>query len=73
MLTPRLEVAVGAQKAGLDLAKVDVDELSDAAAQFKVDSIPSVFAIKNGKVIDNFVGLKDEDQLNAFIQKALKN
>lgn len=57
---------------GVDLAKVDVDELDLVAGQYNVSSIPSVFAIKNGKVVDQFVGLQDDDQLSAFIENALK-
>ena len=73
MLTPRLESVIGSKAAqGVDLAKVDVDELDLVAGQYNVSSIPSVFAIKNGKVVDQFVGLQDDDQLSAFIENALK-
>ena len=38
---------------------------------FQVSSIPSVFAIKNGKTVDQFVGVKDEDEIQAFVDKLL--
>jgi len=62
---------VGGRVAQCDLAMVDVDENETIASQFQVTSVPAVFALKNGKVIDQFVGLKDEDQLRAFVGKAL--
>ena len=72
MLTPRLETAVGAKSSSnVDLAKVDVDELEKVAGEYKVQSIPTVYAMKDGKIIDQFVGLKDDDQLSTFIEKAL--
>lgn len=35
--------------------------------------MPTVLAIKNGDVVDKFVGIKDEDQLEAFLKKLKKN
>ncbi|XP_074600892.1 thioredoxin, mitochondrial-like [Brevipalpus obovatus] len=71
MLTPRLEVALGGKGDKIDLAKVDVDNQENLAAQYKVSSVPTVFAVKNGKVIDTFVGNKDDDELRAFVEKIL--
>lgn len=73
LLTPRLETLIGSKKgeASVDLAKVDIDELDELAAEYNVMSVPSVFALKKGVVVDSFVGLKDEDQLEAFLTKAL--
>lgn len=74
MLTPRLETMVGlkeSEKKKVDLAKVDVDLHEEIAARFKVDSVPAVFAMKKGRILDKFVGLKDEDQLDTFVEEAL--
>lgn len=69
---PRLETIVGGRAKEVDLALVDVDELEGLAGEWKVTVIPSVFAVKNGKPVDQFVGQKDEDQVKAFIEGALK-
>lgn len=69
---PRLETIVGGRATEVDLALVDVDQLDGLAAEFKVSVIPAIFALKNGKPVDQFVGQKDEDQLKAFIDGALK-
>ena len=55
----------------MDLAKVDVDELETLAGEYNVSTIPSVFAIKNGKIVDNFVGSIDDDKLDSFLEGAL--
>ncbi|KAG8378675.1 hypothetical protein BUALT_Bualt07G0010000 [Buddleja alternifolia] len=46
--------------------KLDVDEASDAAAEWNVSSIPSFFFVKNGKEVDKFVGA-DKDSLEKKI------
>nr|XP_027200599.1 thioredoxin, mitochondrial-like [Dermatophagoides pteronyssinus] len=70
-LTPRLETIIGGQSTKVDLAKVDVDELEQLAAEYQVQTIPAIFAIKNGKIIDQFVGRRDDDELKSFIDGAL--
>lgn len=74
-MTPRLESMIGSKSTAevtIDFAKVDVDELDTVAGQYNVSAIPAVFAIKNGQVVDQFVGLKDDDQLDVFIEKLIK-
>lgn len=68
ILAPRLERLVGTEP-GVHLAKIDVDENEDLAAEYQVSSIPAVYAFKDGKVLDSFVGVKDEDELKAFVKK----
>lgn len=69
---PRLETIVGGRSNEVDLALVDVDNLDTLAGEWKVTTIPAVFAVKNGKAVDQFIGQKDEDQLKTFIEGALK-
>lgn len=71
MLTPRLEAAVDARGEKLDLAKVDIDEQADLAMQYEVEAVPSVIMFKNGEVTDRFMGLKDKDQIDSFLDKAV--
>lgn len=67
MLTPRLEAAITATEDTVDLAIVDIDDLGDLAMEFDVSAVPTVLGVKDGKVVDRFVGLIDEDKLGAFI------
>ncbi len=64
-LSPALEARAGA--GAFTLAKVNVDENQSLAEQFQVSSIPAVYAIKDGKVIDHFVGMLAEAELDEFV------
>ena len=50
-------------------AVVDIDDLADIAMEHDVHAIPTVIGVKNGQIVDKFVGMKDEDQLTSFINK----
>ncbi|XP_078496616.1 thioredoxin, mitochondrial isoform X2 [Lissotriton helveticus] len=71
MLAPRLEKLIGQQKGKVLMAKVDIDDHTDLALEYQVSAVPTVMAVKDGKVVDKFVGLKEEDQLEAFVKKLL--
>lgn len=66
---PRLESRIGSSKNTVDLAKVDIDNLPDIAMEYGVGAVPSVLAFKDGKIIDKFVGVKDDDEIDAFVKK----
>jgi putative thioredoxin len=51
------------------LAKVNVDDNPRVAQTFAVQSIPAVFAIHNGQVVDQFIGAVPEAQVTAFVQR----
>jgi putative thioredoxin len=68
-LGPMLERAVGATEGAVVLAKVDVDQNPQVASSFQVQSIPAVFAIRDGKVVDGFIGALPEAQVTEFVNK----
>ncbi len=68
-LGPMLEKAVADTNGAVALAKVNVDENPRVAQSFAVQSIPAVFAISNGQVVDQFIGAVPEAQVTAFIQR----
>src|SRR5580700_10031820 len=70
-LGPMLERAVAATEGAVELAKVNIDENPRIAQTFGVQSIPAVFAIKEGKVVDQFIGALPEPQVAAFVDKLL--
>lgn len=47
----------------VNIGKVDVDENSELAIQYGIKGIPSVLFIKDGGVVDRFVGLKTKDEI----------
>lgn len=71
ILGPRLEKAIAKQKGRVTMAKVDIDEHTDLAIEYGVSAVPTVIAMRGGDVIDQFVGIKDEDQLDSFVKKLI--
>ena len=65
----RLDAAIAAAEGEVDLAIVDIDDLADIALEHGVNAVPTVIGLKNGEIVDKFVGLVDEDKLSAFIAK----
>ncbi|HXQ59118.1 MAG TPA: tetratricopeptide repeat protein [Acidimicrobiales bacterium] len=66
-LGPILEKAVEATDGAVELVKVNVDDNPRVSAAFQVQSIPAVFAVRDRKIVDQFIGALPEVQVNAFI------
>lgn len=66
-LGPMLEEAVAATGGAVELAKVNVDENPQVAATFRVQSIPAVFALRDGQVVDGFIGAVPQAQVEEFV------
>lgn len=67
-LGPVLEKLAHEFNGAFELAKVDVDREPQLAAAFQVRSIPTVFLVKDGQVLDGFPGVLPEGQLRQFLQ-----
>lgn len=70
-LGPIIERVVAATDGQVELAKVDVDANPNIAQAFRVQSIPAVFAIKDGRPVDQFIGALPEAQVAEFVAKLL--
>lgn len=70
-LGPILERAVAATDGEVELAKVNVDENPQTAQAFQVQGIPAVYALRDGKVVDGFVGAQGEAAVVEFVQRLL--
>jgi putative thioredoxin len=68
-LGPILEKVIDETDGGVVLAKVDVDQNRQIADAFRVQSIPAVYAVKDGKVVDGFIGAQGEEFVRAFVDK----
>lgn len=53
------------------LAKIEVDQEQNLAAQFSIRSVPTVKMVVNGEVVDEFSGALPEEQIREFINKHL--
>jgi putative thioredoxin len=70
-LGPQLEKAVREAKGAVRMVKVNVDENQQLAAQMRIQSIPAVYAFKDGRPVDGFVGALPESQIKAFVKKLM--
>ncbi|MEP1123811.1 MAG: thioredoxin [Ilumatobacter sp.] len=70
-LGPILEKIIDATDGKVVLAKVDVDANPGLSQAFKVQSIPAVYAMKDGKVVDGFMGAYPEATVQEFVDKLL--
>jgi putative thioredoxin len=68
-LGPIIERVVDQTDGAVELAKVNVDENPQVAASFQVQSIPAVYALRDGKVVDGFVGALPEAQVAEFVAR----
>lgn len=69
-LGPVLEKVVAAH-ANLRLARVNIDENQEIAAQMRVQSVPTVYAIIEGRPVDGFAGAQPESTVRQFVEKIL--
>jgi thioredoxin 1 len=68
---PELD-AVAEELAGkVVIAKVNVDDESDLAAKYQIQSIPAMLIFKGGKVVDQLVGAYPRTAISAKLQSHL--
>jgi putative thioredoxin len=68
-LGPMLEKQVKLAGGQVRMVKVDVDKEQQLAAQMQIQSVPAVYAFKDGQPVDGFTGAVPESQIKAFIAK----
>lgn len=68
-LGPSIEKAVSAMNGAVKLVKIDIDQHPAYAGQLRVQSIPAVFAFKNGQPVDGFMGALPDSQVKAFVER----
>jgi putative thioredoxin len=68
-LGPALEKAVRDAKGAVRMVKINIDENPELAQQMRIQSIPAVYAFKDGRPVDGFVGALPDSQVKQFIGK----
>ena len=68
-LGPVLEKIVDTAGGAVSLVKIDIDQNPQIAQALRVQSIPAVFAFKNGQPVDAFMGALPESEIKKFIEK----
>jgi putative thioredoxin len=70
-LTPLIEKVVRAHKGKVRLVKINIDENPAIAGQLRVQSIPTVYAFRDGRPLDGFMGAQPESAIKAFVDRLL--
>jgi len=70
-LGPLLEKWVKRSGGLVKMVKINVDENQNLASQLRVQSVPTVFAFKDGRPVDAFAGAVPESQIQSFIGKLI--
>lgn len=70
LLTPQLKKLLG-ESDQIDLAIIDVEKNAELVHTFEVKAVPAVLAVKNGLVIDKFIGLIEDDMIENMVAKLL--
>ena len=70
-LTPILEKIISSSPDKVVLAKINIDENQQIAAQLRIQSIPAVFAFKDKQPVDAFQGVIPETKIIKFLEKSL--
>jgi putative thioredoxin len=70
-LTPLLEKVVRGYGGKVRLVKLNVDEHPSIPGQLRIQSLPTVYAFRDGRPLDGFMGAQPESALKAFIDRLL--
>ena len=70
-LSPILEQVIAARAPAVEGVKVNVDENPQVSAAFRVQSIPAVYGVVDGKVVDGFLGAQPEQAVAQFVDRLL--
>ena len=67
MMSPIIDEIAKEKADSIKVGKINVDENQDLAMEYGVMSIPTIMIIKNGKVENTFVGVRDKNEIKAAI------
>ena len=68
-LGPILEKVVRAAGGAVKMVKLNIDDNPEVAQQMRIQSIPAVYAFKDGRPVDGFVGAQPGSQVRQFVQR----
>ncbi len=68
-LGPMIEKVVTDAKGTVKLVKIDIDQHPQIAQSLQVQSIPAVFAFKDGQPVDGFMGALPESKIKEFVER----
>lgn len=68
MLSPIVE-QIADENSDIVVGKINVDEQKEIAVKFGVSSIPALFVVKDGKIVDQSVGVKPKKMILSMLGK----
>ncbi|MAV33992.1 MAG: co-chaperone YbbN [Planctomycetaceae bacterium] len=73
LLTPVLEKLAVEGAGKFVLVKADTERVAEAATEFQVSSIPAVFGVSGGEIVDFFHGVLPEEQIRGWLGQLLQH
>lgn len=73
ILGPILEKITEEHKGKIILTKLNVDKNPEISRKYRIMSIPAIKIFKNGKIVNEFVGVLPEHIVREYIKKSLNN
>ena len=70
-ITPILEQLINQYQGKVKLVKINIDENQQLAQQLNIQSIPTVMAFYEGQPINGFSGLKNPEEIKAFLEEVV--
>jgi len=71
MLGPIIEQVAAEIGDSAKICKLNVDENQAVAAKYGIMSIPAVLIFKNGQVVDQFVGVRQKQEIVAILERVI--
>ena len=71
MVAPVVEELARQYQGKIKVAKVDVDANQRIATQYRIQSIPSLYIFKGGKIVEQLVGAVPKHQISSLIDGVL--
>lgn len=70
-LTPIIEKVVKSYGGKVRLVKINTDEHPAIAGQLRIQSLPTVYAFRDGRPLDGFMGAQPESAVRQFVDRLL--
>jgi thioredoxin 1 len=70
-LAPTVEAVAAKYEGKVTVGKLDIDEEEKLASEFGIQSIPTLIVFKNGKVVEQIVGLVPQSKIEKALDKQL--
>ena len=70
MLSPAIQEIADEYEGRAKVGKINVDEEPELAAMFRVENIPTVVVMRDGKMAESAVGYRPKEQITAMLERA---